>query len=215
MAEPGANPAKPDKKGNLFKKKVAGIPVPILLVVGGVAVYYLYTKYKASQPASTSSTATPTASSGTPAGTSGGYLDSGSGSGGYSSGGGSYDPNAAASTNGTTSPTDTSSLTTAPTAPVNQSNVTPIGKKTITVGGKAFNTVSGFTQNGVTYLGINNPAEAKKLAQQGVTLVHNPNDPNTSSLFVLIPKGKNAPTITNTPAKKAVAKKPKSKVKAK
>ena len=212
MAEPGAKDAAPKKGGNLFKKKVAGIPVPILLVVGGVAVYYLYTKYKANSSASTSSTATPTASSGTPTGTSGGYLDSGSGSGGYSSGGGSYDPNAAASTTGTTSPTDTSSLTTAPTATVNQSNVTPIGKKTITIGGKAFNTVSGFTQNGNTYLGINNPAEAKRLEAQGVHLVHNPNDPNTSSLFVLIPKGKNAPTITKkAPAKPA----PKKKVTAK
>ena len=203
--EPGASPAKPKKGGNLFKKKVAGIPVPILLVVGGVGVYYLWKKHQASTAAaSTSSTATPTASSGTPVDTSGGYL--GSSGGGYTSGGGTYDPNAAPATTTTTSPTDTSSLTPAPTATANQSNITPIGNKTVNIGGKSYSTVSGFMQNGATYLGVNNPAEAKRLTAAGVHLVQNPNDPNGKGEFILIPKGAKGPTIKK-PAKKPAPKK--------
>ena len=172
------------KKGDFLKKKVAGIPMPVILVVGAVGAYYLYSKYK-SNAASTSSTATPTASTGTSPDTSGGYYGGG---GGYTG-----------SSNGT-SPTDTSASTAAPTSTATSAKLTPIGKKTITVGGKSFNTVSGFIQNGVTYLGINNPAEAKRLEAQGVTLVHNPNDPNSKSLFVLIPKGASGPTIKKPPA---------------
>ena len=199
------------KKGSFLKKKIAGIPAPVVLVVGGIAVYYLYTKYKGSSSSSTtgaSTTGTATAPDASGTGSSG-YTDTGSG-GGYS-GSGYTDPNATSSPGTATStPTDTSSLTPAPVSAMNSSRVTPIGKKTISVGGKSFNTVSGFTQNGATYLGINNPAEAKQLEAQGVSLVHNPNDPTTSSLFVLIPKGKSGPVIKKPPAKP----KPKAKAKA-
>ena len=199
VAEPGAAPAKPDTKGSLLKKKVAGIPAPVLLVVGGIAVYYLYSKRKASQGASTSSSATPTASSGTPVDSSGGYTSG--------SGGGYTNPNTnSANTVPTTSPTDTSSLTPAPPATVNQSNITPTGKRTITIGGKSYSTVSGFIQNGNQYLGINNPGEAKRLTAAGVHLVHNPNDPNGKAEFVLIPKGAKGPVVKKpAPKRKAPA----------
>jgi hypothetical protein len=180
VAEPTAKPK--GKKGDFLKRKVAGIPMPVILVVGAVAAYYLYSKYK-SNSASTSSAATPTASSSAPTDAGGGYVGSG---GGYTG--------SSPTTTGA-SPTDTSSLTPAPPATTTARSITPIGKKTITIGGKSYSTVSGFIQNGATYLGINNPAEAKRLTAAGVDLVHNPNDPNGKGLFVLIPKGASGPTI--------------------
>jgi hypothetical protein len=203
MAEPETTePPKGKKGGSFLKKKIAGIPAPVVLVVGGVLVYYLYTKYKANSTASTSSTATPTASSGTPTDTSGGYTSAPG-----SSGGGYTDPNANSDENvPTSSPTDTSPLTPAPTATVNQSNITPTGAKTVNIGGKSYSTVSGFTQNGAQYLGVDNPAEAKKLTAAGVHLVQNPNDPNGKGEFILIPKGATGPVIKK-PAAKAPAKK--------
>jgi hypothetical protein len=206
MAEPetAETDPKPKGKGGFLKKKVAGIPVAVLLPVAGIAIYYLYTKYKAGQAASTSSTATPTASSGTPTDTSGGYTDQGSGSGGGYAGG--TDPNAAATTANGTSPTDTSAQTPAPPATTGGSSLTPIGNKTVSVGGKSFSTVSGFTQNGNTYYGIDNPAEAKRLTALGAKLVQNPNDPNGKGEFLLVPKGATGPVL-KPPTKKPPAKK--------
>ena len=210
MAEPGAAPAKPDKKGNLLKKKVAGIPVPVLLVVGGVAVFYLYKKYKGAS-SSSSSTATPTDSSGTPTDASGGYTGDGGGYGGGSDGG-ANSPTGTSTAN-QTSPTDTSSLTPAPTSTANNSSVTPLGNKLVTIAGKSFSTVSDFVQNGTTYYGISNPAEAKRLTALGATLVQNPNDPNGKGEFLAVPKGKTPLQAINAqkaakpkaPAKKKVA----------
>lgn len=122
--EPGASPAKPGKE-SFLKKKVAGIPMPVVLIVGGIAVFYLYSKYKANQ-SSTSSTATPTASTTTSPDTSGGYT----GGGGYSGGGGTTSGGAIDPLTGlpyqagvgslaptvNQSPTDTSQFTPAPPA---------------------------------------------------------------------------------------------------
>ena len=197
MAEPGAEPAAPKKGGSLTKKKIAGIPMPVLLVVGGIGVFYLYKKYKANSAASTSSTATPTASSTTPTDTSSGYGNGSGYGGGYDSGVNSP----TGSTTSTTSPTDTSSTTPAPTATANTSSITPTGAKTIVIGGKSYSTVSGFLQNGTQYLGVDNPAEAKRLKAAGVTLVQNPNDPNGKGEFIVIPKGATAPVIKKPAAK--------------
>ena len=70
----------------------------------------------------------------------------------------SYDPNATAPSSTTTSPTDTSAQTPAPTSTANNPNITPLGSKLVTIAGKPSNTVSDFVQNGTTYYGINNPA---------------------------------------------------------
>jgi hypothetical protein len=200
-----AEPDTPKKGGSFLKKKIAGVPAPVVLVVGGVLVYYLYSKYKGSQ-SSSSSTATPTDTSGQATGTSGGYLDGGGSSG--SGGGGYYDPNATSPTSATTSPTDTSAGTPAPTSTVNNPNVTPLGSKLVTIAGKSFNTVSDFVQNGTTYYGINNPAEAKRLNALGATLVQNPNDPNGKGEFLAVPKGQTPLQAINTQK----AAKPKTKV---
>ena len=73
---------KTPKKGGILSKKIGGVPAPVVLVVGGVVVYYLYSKYKGSS----------SSSSGAPAGTAahGTYAgDSGTGGGGSGGGGGS------------------------------------------------------------------------------------------------------------------------------
>jgi hypothetical protein len=94
MAEP-----KTPKKGGILSKKIAGIPAPVVLVVGGVLAYYLYTKYKGGSSSST--TPTDTSAQSQP-GYGGG--DTGGGSGGGSGGGGS--PPGTPSTN-TATGTDT------------------------------------------------------------------------------------------------------------
>jgi hypothetical protein len=82
----------PKAKG-ILSKKIAGIPAPVVLIVGGVAAYYLYTKYKGSASSTAPSTDT---STGQP-----GYADD-SGSGGGGSGGGGGSPT---TTTGTTTGT--------------------------------------------------------------------------------------------------------------
>ncbi len=190
-------PAKKGAKGaSIFSKKVGGIPVPVLAVGGGIAVYLLYQHFHNASSATTSSVATPTSSTGT----TGGGGTSGSGTGG--GGGGWWTPS---STPSTTTPSTTTPTTTTPTplpgkksVTAKRSTITPIGKKVVHVGGTPFNTVSGFTQNGDTYYGVNNPGEAKKLEEKGVTLVHNPNDPTGKGLFIKQPAG--SPSIpTHTP----------------
>jgi len=220
--EPGASPAKPKKGESFLKKKVAGIPMPVILIVGGVAVYYLYSKYKANQTSS-SSAATPTASSGTTPDTSGGYTGAGGYTGSaapaqgaidpltglpYQAGVGSLAPTANQSTPSPTttgqSPTDTSQFTYAPPATVTgTSSVTPLGKKNIVIGGKSYATTANFSQNGANYYGISNPTEAKQLEKLGYSLIRNPNDPNGKGLFVYVPPGK---TLANVRKPKAKAK---------
>ena len=191
-------PPKGKNKGDFLKKKVAGIPMPVILIGGAVVAYYLYSKYKSNAAASTSSAATPTASSGAPDGTSGGVTPGG---GGYTDPGTLPSVGTVPLNNGIDPSTGQPWTGFGISTPITQNPaVTPIGKKTISIGGKSFNTVSGFMQNGATYLGINNPAEAKRLEASGVSLVHNPNDPNGKSLFVLIPKGASGPSIKKPPA---------------
>lgn len=178
MAETETPP--PKGKQSFLKKKVAGVPMPVVLLGGGVVLYLVYRKYKGTS--STSSTATPTASSGAAP------VDSG----GVTSGGGYTDPGAYnLPTASTQSPTDTSSLTPAPPATVTgTSSVTPLGKQTITVGGKSFATTANFSQGGTTYYGISNLAEAKRLQAAGAHLIRNPNDPNGKGLFLAVPAGR-------------------------
>ena len=73
---------KTPKKGGILSKKIGGVPAPVVLVVGGVVVYYLYSKYKGSS----------SSSSGAPAGTAAQDTyagDSGTDGGGSGGGGGS------------------------------------------------------------------------------------------------------------------------------
>lgn len=72
-----ADTSKPKGKG-ILSKKIGGIPAPVVLVVGGVAVYWLYSKYKGGSSSSTDATSPDTVD-----GYSGGD-DSGSGGGGGS-----------------------------------------------------------------------------------------------------------------------------------
>ena len=71
--------------GSFFQKKVAGIPVPILAVGGGVLAVIIYRKYKSSSASSTTS-ATPATTDTTGTGTTSSG-DNGYG-GGYGGGGG-------------------------------------------------------------------------------------------------------------------------------
>ena len=90
--EPTPPPEGKKAKGSFMKKKIGGVPAPVILIVGGVLAYYLYSKYKSGQAASTSSAATPAAAATgidpttglpyAPSGTSGGYVGTG---GGYAS----------------------------------------------------------------------------------------------------------------------------------
>lgn len=268
MAEGTTTAPATGKKGSAFKGKIAGIPRPVVLIVGGLGLYLGYRWYKNRQAASTSSTATPTASSGTTADTSGGY-GSGGGYGGYGGGGNNLNPPTATSgadiiTTPSGTDTTTGGVTTGPlggskvtgsftnadgsstttyadgtaitgsipssgdsapsgaggagtnvnptTAPpaIPTPAITPIGSKVITVAGKSFNTVSGFIENstGVTYHGINNPAEAKQLEAAGVNLFHNPNDPSGSGLFVRVPAGQTSPGVGTKPGKVVTAQAP-------
>lgn len=205
MAEVPAIPPKPKKGGSLFKKKVAGLPLPVVLVGGGLGLYLVYRYYKSHQAASTSSIATPTASSGTTPDQSGGYMGSGGGYSGASGGGSPTDTSIPGTTETTTPLVPTGTGPTTPTGipatTLAKKTITPIGSQVITVGGRPFSTVSGFIHNGSTYYGINNPAEAKQLEQLGVTLVHNPNDPSGKGLFVMKPAGaKTIPRSAPTPA---------------
>src|ERR1019366_8176793 len=59
--EPTPPPEGKKAKGSFMKKKIGGVPAPVILIVGGVLAYYLYSKYKSGQAASTSSAATPAA----------------------------------------------------------------------------------------------------------------------------------------------------------
>ena len=195
----GTAPKGKKGSGSIMKKKVAGIPMPVILIGGGIVAYLLYRHFTSSAAASTSSTATPTSSSGTTSaanGLSGGVSPVNGLSGGVSpvnglsggtspvnglsggaSGGGGYSPSYP------WTPTGTKPTTAAKKA------IKPIGKKVVSVAGKSFSTVSGFMQGGNTYYGINNPAEAKRLEALGVNLVHNPNDPSSTALFIMKPAG--------------------------
>ncbi len=196
--------ASKSSKGSFLKKKVAGVPMPIVLLGGGVVAYLVYRHFHSNSSASTSSTATPTASSGTaPAnGLSGGANGLSGGANGLSgganglSGGGAANGLSGGSGSGYTptfpwSPTGTKATTKA------KSTLKPIGKKVLKIGGQSFSTVSGFVQGGNTYYGVNNPAEAKRLEQLGVRLVHNPNDPNSTALFIFKPKGATAVPVSH------------------
>ena len=187
MAEntPAKAPPK-GKGGSLLKKKVAGIPVPVLLVVGGLALFWVYKKYEGNK-SSTSSTATPTASTGTADGTDGGYQGGGGG-------GGQYQPPTTSTT-----PSGTDASTTPTTTSSVSPSITPLGTKSLNINGESFQGVSSFLDNAnnTTYYGIDNPTEAKKLEAMGATLVHNPNDPNGKGLFLAVPAGESATQVVN------------------
>ena len=128
MAEPGAETAAPKKGSPFLKRKVAGIPMPVVLIVAGVGAYLLYKKYKGSQTSS-SSAATPTASSAAPVDTSGGYVDPNAGGGGVPSVSSAplnngIDPSTGLpwSGFGQQSPTDTGIFTPPPPASLNTRN---------------------------------------------------------------------------------------------
>lgn len=181
--EPEAKAPPKGKGGSLLKKKVAGIPLPVLLVVGGLGLFYVYKKYEANK-SSTSSTATPTASTGTGDDT-GGYQGGGGG-------GGQYQPN-----NGLGP--DPGGSGTTPTTSNTTPSITPLGSKLLNINGESFQGVSSFLDNanGATYYGIDNPTEAKKLEAMGATLVHNPNDPNGKGLFLMVPAGESPTQVVN------------------
>lgn len=185
-------------KGKKKGKKLTGGKRVAVFAAVGVGAFLLYRWYQNRSSSSTSSTATPTGSSGAPAGSGGGYTGDGSGGGGYGGGG---TPNPTTTTTTTTpgvviQPGPSQGLIPGSTPSVSKlsSATTPIGSKAVTIAGQSYQTIAGFTDNatGNTYLGIQNPQEARKLENQGITLVHNPNDPNGKGLFILVPKGQTA-----------------------
>ncbi|MHB1474966.1 MAG: hypothetical protein ACYCV4_15365 [Dermatophilaceae bacterium] len=163
--EPTKGTKKPSSSTSLMKKKVGGIPVPILLVGGGVAAYLLYKHFAGSSSSTTPATTGTTTGTGTGTGTGGGTGGGGDGGGG---GGPTTPPTTPPKHKGKTGKTGTTGTG------AKKNSIIPIGKQTIRVNGKPYQTVSGFQQGGKTYFGISNPAEAKRLRAEGVDLVPNP-----------------------------------------
>jgi hypothetical protein len=162
--EPTKGTKKPSSSTSLMKKKVGGIPVPILLVGGGVVAYLLYKHFAGSSSSTTPATTGTTTGTGTGTGTGGGTGGGGDGGGG---GGGPTTPPVV-------KPKGKTGKTGATGSGAKKSSIIPIGKQTIRVNGKPYQTVSGFQQGGKTYFGISSPAEAKRLRAEGVDLVPNP-----------------------------------------
>ncbi len=186
-----------EKKG--LKGKWHGIPKPVLLLGGGVALYLVYRWYANRNSSSSTAAATPT-TGGTQTSTGTGGFPYTGGGGGYSGGGGGGDTGTTGTTStnaagGNTPPTSTV------TAPAGVPVKTYLGSKAFKVGGKTFSSVNSFLYKGDTYLGIKNPAEAKQLEAAGVQLAHNPTKPGGKGLFAIIPAGK---TVVETKPVKSI-----------
>ncbi len=201
--------SEPKGKGKKKGKKLSKGQRAAVFALAGVGLYLAYRWYQnRNSSAATSSTATPTSSTGTTAGVGGGYGSGGGYGGGF--GGASTPPTDPNAPNAPAAPATTpvgtgaiispSSSNIPGTTQVLSSATTPIGTKAITIAGQSFQTIAGFKDNstGNTYLGVQNPAQATQLQRLGVTLVHNPNDPNGKGLFAVVPPGRTTPVTTQT-----------------
>ncbi len=192
-----------EKKG--LKGKWHGIPKPVLLLGGGVALFLVYRWYANRNSSSSTAAATPTTGGTQTSPGNGGFPYSYGGGGGYSGGGGGgTGSGSGGSGSGSGGGTGLGYNPGGPNLPPYPSPPgvpvkTYLGSKAFKVGGKTFSSVNSFLYKGDTYLGIKNPAEAKQLEAAGVQLAHNPTKPGGKGLFAIIPAGK---TVVETrPAK--------------